>query len=160
MRSPLMLFQAQIENLFFTFQVRHSRLSNTIVQTVSSSWKIEKIDTIPEIRVADQHHFNVDPDPVVPFNASPESGSSFSLNADPDSAPHQNDKNLKSTGLQSTDPPGLHLGLEPPRPHCERPRPSAAPFWASRVLNFDFNADPCTGIQLFNLCGSRSSVQK
>ncbi len=36
-----MLSKPQIGNIF-TFQVRHSRLSNTVVQTVSSSWKIDK----------------------------------------------------------------------------------------------------------------------
>ncbi len=29
-----------------------------------------------------------------------------------------------------------------------------------KFLNFDFNADPWKGIQLFNLCGSGSSVKK
>ncbi len=32
----------------------------------------------------------------------------------------------------STDPPGLHVG---------RPLPSTAPFWASKLLNFDLRAD-------------------
>ncbi len=42
-----------------------------------------------------------------------------------------------------TGPPGLYF--EPPRLHCERQRPSMAPFEPQKLLNFDFNnADPDT----------------
>jgi hypothetical protein len=34
---------------------------------------------------------------------------------------------------------GLHF--ESPHLHCERPRPSMAPFCASKALEFDFDAD-------------------
>jgi hypothetical protein len=64
-------------------------------------------------RVADQHHFNADPDPVFHLHADPDLA--FRFNADP------------------FEPPGR------PGLYCERPRLYFEPL---QLLNFDFNADP------------------
>ncbi len=59
--------------------------------------------------------FNADPDP------------DFHFNADPDPAPLESDGNLRPLIYR---PLGLHM--EPPGPHCERPRP----IWASKAFEF------------------------
>jgi hypothetical protein len=45
-----------------------------------------------ELRIADPHHFNVDPDPAFYFQADLDPA--FHLNADPDPAPFQSNRNL------------------------------------------------------------------
>ncbi len=42
-----------------------------------------------------------------------------------------------TTGLQT-----LHDSIS--SLHCEDPRPSMGPFWASTATNFDFDADPAS----------------
>ncbi len=80
----------------------------------------------PILRVVDPHLFYADPD------------SGFFSNADPIMLII---KVMRIYEHWSQDPPGLHF--KPPRLHCERTRPSAAPFRASKkLLNFDFHADP------------------
>jgi hypothetical protein len=66
------------------------------------------VETGVEIRVANSHNFNADPDPDLLSNADPDTA--FHLNADPDPAPH----------LPVYRP---SRALEPPRLHCKRPRP-------------------------------------
>ncbi len=65
-------------------------------------------------------HFNADPDPAFHFNADP----------DPDPAPHRGDANLPTTGPQTLQASILSV--------------HAPPIWASKLLNFVFNADPDT----------------
>jgi hypothetical protein len=68
------------------------------------------------------------------FNANPEPA--FYFNADPDPAPKQSDTNLRPLVFIPSKAP-----FEPPSLHCERPRPSTAPFCDSKARQFR-NADP------------------
>jgi hypothetical protein len=47
------------------------------------------------LRVADPHHFNVDPDPEPAFHFYMDPDPAFHVNAYPDPAPYQSDGNLR-----------------------------------------------------------------
>ncbi len=68
-------------------------------------------------------HFNPVPDPIFHFNAVPDPTFYINAETDPDPAPHQ---------CVAHPRPLVHrpyrLHFEPSRLHCQRPRPSKAPF--------------------------------
>jgi hypothetical protein len=59
-------------------------------------------------RVADQHFFNVDPEPAFQLNADPDTAFHFSADADADPYPALI-KVMRICDHWSTDPPGLHF---------------------------------------------------
>jgi len=67
-------------------------------------------------RLPDPRHFNADPNPAFHLNEDPDHTLHF--NADQDPAPRHSGANLRPL-VNSTNPPRLH---------CERPRPFIAPF--------------------------------
>ncbi len=76
----------------------------------------------PTSWIADQHHFNADPDLAFHFNANP----------DTDPAPHQSEGILRL----------LNWSIDPSGHRFERPQPYTAMFWASKASEYFTNADP------------------
>ncbi len=75
-------------------------------------------------RVADPHHFNVDPDPFFHLNVNPDLTFSVNVDPDPDPASHQSDANLRPLVYRlSWDAFSLHASIVsvhgPPRPRFE-----------------------------------------